>query len=101
MLTIDKINKIDFETESEILKALANPIRLQMVGLLMNDECCVTDITNTLGISQSTSSQHLKILKSVGVVYPKKYGNKICYIVDNQEVIQIISILINKYNNVK
>jgi DNA-binding transcriptional ArsR family regulator len=78
MLTIDTINKIDFETESEIIKALANPIRLQMIGLLMNNECCVTGITNTLGISQSTSSQHLKILKSVGFVYPKKYGNKTC-----------------------
>ncbi len=98
MLTIESINKIDFEKESELLKALSNPLRLKMVGLLMNDECCVTDITNSLGISQSTSSQHLKILKSLGIIYPKKYGNKTCYIVVNQEIVQIISILINKYN---
>jgi len=98
MLTIDVINKIDFEIESNILKALSNPLRLKMVGLLMNDECCVTDITNALGISQSTSSQHLGVLKNARIVYPKRYGTKTCYIVENAEVKEIIKILINKYN---
>ena len=98
MLTIKEINQIDFERESQILKALSNPIRLKMVGLLLNDECCVTDVTNALGISQSTTSQHLGILKYNGIVYPKKFGTKTCYIVDNIEVESIIKILINKYN---
>jgi len=98
MLTLEAINKIDFEKESQVIKSLSNPLRLKMVSLLMNDECCVTDITNALGISQSTSSQHLAILKSNGIVYPKRYGTKTCYIVENEEVKQIIEILINKYN---
>ena len=98
MLTIDAINKIDFDIESNILKALSNPLRLKMVSLLMNDECCVTDITNALSISQSTSSQHLGVLKNAGIVYPKRYGTKTCYIVENAEVKKIIKILINKYN---
>ncbi len=45
-MVFEAINKIDFDRESQILKALANPLRLKMVGLLLNDECCVTDITN-------------------------------------------------------
>ncbi|MFK5959705.1 MAG: metalloregulator ArsR/SmtB family transcription factor [Lutibacter sp.] len=98
MLTIKEINQIDFDKESQILKALSNPIRLKMVGLLLNDECCVTDVTNALGISQSTTSQHLGILKYNGIVYPKKFGAKTCYVVDNLEVENIIKILINKYN---
>lgn len=97
MLTIETINRIDFEKESQIIKALANPIRLKMVGLLLNDECCVSDVTNILGISQSTTSQHLGILKYNGIVFPKKHGTKTCYIVDNAEVKEIIQILINKY----
>ena len=97
MLTIDTINKINFDKESQVLKALSNPLRLKMVSLLMNDECCVTDVTNALGISQSTSSQHLGILKNSGIVYPKKYGTKTCYIVENSEVKQIIKILVTKY----
>jgi len=97
MLTIETISRIDFEKESQIIKALANPIRLKMIGLLLNDECCVSDVTNILGISQSTASQHLAVLKYNGIVSPQKHGTKTCYIVDNAEVKEIILILINKY----
>ncbi len=59
----------------------------------MDNECCVTDVTNALGISQSTSSQHLKILMNAGIVNPKKYGTKTCYIVNNKTAKKIINIL--------
>ncbi|MBN2681484.1 MAG: winged helix-turn-helix transcriptional regulator [Bacteroidales bacterium] len=98
MISIEKIKRIDFEKEGQVFKALGNPLRLKMVSLLMNDECCVTDITNTLGISQSTSSQHLNILKNSGIVSPKRYGTKICYAIENEEVKQLILMLIEKYN---
>lgn len=87
------MSKIDYEKNSQILKALSNPIRLQMVDVLLDDECCVTDVVNALGISQSTSSQHLSILKNSGIVYPHKHGTKTCYIVKNDLVKEIISIL--------
>ena len=84
---------MDYEQNSKVLKALAHPLRLQMTEMLMDDECCVTDVTNALDISQSTSSQHLGILKNAGIVYPKKYGTKTCYIVDNKIAHKIINIL--------
>jgi ArsR family transcriptional regulator len=85
--------KIDYIKKSQILKALSHPIRLQMVDVLLDDECCVTDVVNALGISQSTSSQHLSILKNSGIVYPEKHGTKTCYIVNSDLVKEIISIL--------
>jgi len=87
---------LDYQKESKILKALAHPIRLKMVELLMDDECCVTDVSNAMGISQSTSSQHLGILKNAGIVFPKKYGTKTCYIVENQTAQQIMKILLKE-----
>ncbi len=87
---------MDYQKESKILKALAHPIRLKMVELLMDDECCVTDVSNAMGISQSTSSQHLGILKNAGIVFPKKYGTKTCYIVENQTAQQIMKILLKE-----
>ena len=60
---------MEYDKNSHILKALAHPIRLRMVEMLMDDECCVTDVTNALGISQSTTSQHLGILKNAGIVF--------------------------------
>ncbi|HEY9220829.1 MAG TPA: metalloregulator ArsR/SmtB family transcription factor [Lutibacter sp.] len=92
------MSKIDYIKNSEILKALSNPIRLQMVDFLLDDECCVTDVVNELGISQSASSQHLLILKNSGIVYPEKHGTRTCYKVNNKLVEEIINLL-KKPNN--
>lgn len=62
----------------------------------MNNECCVTDVTNSLGISQSTSSQNLGILKNAGIVFPKKYGTKTCYIIKNKVTKQIITLFMKE-----
>jgi ArsR family transcriptional regulator len=87
------MSKIDYVKNSEILKALSNPIRLQMVDFLLDDECCVTDVVNELGISQSASSQHLSILKNSGIVYPEKHGTRTCYKVNNKLTKEIINLL--------
>ena len=87
---------MDFEKNSQLLKALGHPIRLKMAVMLMDDECCVTDITNALDVSQSTSSQHLGILKNAGVVSPQKYGTKTCYVVNNEMVKKIILLLLKE-----
>ena len=84
---------MNYENNSQILKALAHPLRLKMTEMLMNDECCVTDVKNALDISQSTSSQHLGILKNAGIVFPKKYGTKTCYIVNSIIAEKIVYIL--------
>ncbi len=87
------MHQSDYEKYSQIFKALSHPIRIHMVDVLLDDECCVTDVMNTLGISQSTSSQHLNILKNNGIVYPEKHGTRTCYKVNNDLVKEIISIL--------
>lgn len=90
------MKQTDYEKNSQIFKALSNPIRLQMVDVLLDDECCVTDVMTALGISQSTSSQHLNILKNHGIVYPEKHGTRTCYIVNNELVKEIVAILKRK-----
>lgn len=85
--------KIDYELSAQIFKALSHPIRLQMVDILSNDECCVSDVMNALKISQSTTSQHLLILKNSGIIYPQKHGTKTCYKVTNELSREIITIL--------
>lgn len=90
------MKQTDYEKNSQIFKALSHPIRLQMVDVLLDDECCVTDVMNALGISQSTSSQHLNILKNNGIVYPEKHGTRTCYIVNNELVKEIVAILKRK-----
>ncbi len=87
--------KIDFERDSDILKALGHPTRLRMiVGLINNGECYVNDMVDDLNIPQATVSQHLSILKSRGIIVPRKEGVKTCYRVVDTKVKEIVKILL-------
>jgi predicted transcriptional regulator len=85
---------MNFEKESELLKALAHPVRLKLVlGLMKDNDCNVSKIVSELKLPQSTISQHLGILKSKGIIKPKKTGVKTCYQVVSSKAAQIIEIL--------
>ncbi len=83
----------DYTAESELLKALAHPVRLRMVEGLISNECNVNKIVDKLKLPQSTISQHLSILKSRGVVQRRKEGLKTCYKVVNPKVIKLVELL--------
>ncbi|MDP3791333.1 MAG: metalloregulator ArsR/SmtB family transcription factor [Candidatus Omnitrophota bacterium] len=83
----------DYKKESEILKALAHPIRLKMVEGLMHNECNVKKIVKALRIPQSTASQHLALLKAKGIVQMRKEGVKTCYRVLDAKISELIKIL--------
>ncbi|HAJ56784.1 MAG TPA: transcriptional regulator [Candidatus Omnitrophica bacterium] len=86
----------DYMEKSEILKALGHPVRLKIVdSLLSKNECnCnVKKMVLTLGLPQSTVSQHLGVLKSRGIVSIRKEGVRTCYRVLDKRVKGIISAL--------
>ena len=84
---------MNYEKESELLKALGHPVRLRIVEDLLEDECNVNKIVNILNIPQSTVSQHLGELKNKGIVVVRKEGVKTCYKVIEQRVKKIIQVL--------
>ena len=58
----------DHELDS-ICKALGHPVRIRILRFLKRvDRCICGEIVETLPLAQSTVSQHLKILKEVGLV---------------------------------
>lgn len=77
---------------SNIFKALAHPIRLQIIKLLKNGEMCVCDILPNLDSEQSNTSQHLAILKNQGIVESKKDGAKVIYSIKSKEVYEMIDL---------
>ena len=82
-----------YEEKSEMIKALANPARMEIVVRLEKEGCNVTTIQKNLGLPQSTISHHLKVLKNAGLIVSKREGTKICYRVKALEVRKIIDIL--------
>lgn len=57
-----------------VMKALADPTRLRIVGLLANGEVCVCDLHESLGIPQPKTSRHLAYLRRSGIVEGRKDG---------------------------
>ncbi len=85
---------LDFEKDSELLKALAHPVRLRIVcGLMSGDGCNVNKIVENLQLPQSTVSQHLAILRGQGVISYRKDGVKTCYWVTDERVKKLINVL--------
>lgn len=79
--------------QSEVLKAIAHPVRLCIVRGLINNQCNVTKMQECLNLPQSTVSQHLAKLKSAGIIEGERKGLEICYKVANQQIKDIVAIL--------
>jgi ArsR family transcriptional regulator len=66
-----------------MLKALGNPIRFQIVETLAERHMCITaEIVQTTPLAQSTVSQHLKVLKEAGLIRGEIEGPATCYCLD-------------------
>ena len=59
------------------LKALADPVRLQMIGLLLDrsgQEATTGDLARHAGVSEPTASHHLKTLEAAGLLTKERHG---------------------------
>lgn len=65
-----------------LLKAVADPTRLQLLALIENSndqQSCVCDLTEPLQLSQPTVSHHLKVLTDAGILTREKRGTWVWY----------------------
>jgi ArsR family transcriptional regulator len=71
------------EELANLAKAMGHPARVQIMRLLVRREACVCgDIVDELPLAQSTVSQHLKVLKGVGLIRGDIDGPRVCYCVE-------------------
>lgn len=73
------MDKEFYKLKTNIIKALANPIRLMIIDYLRDGEKCVCEITEKLGEEQSNVSKSLGILKSNGLIKDRKEGLNVYY----------------------
>ncbi len=69
--------------------ALSDPIRLDVLRLLRQEELCVCDLCERLEISQSKLSFHLKTLKDAGLVTARQQGRWIYYRIHGDTLTQL------------
>ncbi|AMC11094.1 ArsR family transcriptional regulator [Lutibacter profundi] len=83
------LKEIEYKDHTEELarfaKALGHPTRIAILKRLENESCCFTgDLVEELPLAQSTISQHLKELKTAGLIQGELKPPKIKYCI-NQE----------------
>lgn len=83
-----------YEAAAEQLKALAHPVRLCIVkGLIEKQQCNVSYMQECLHLPQSTVSQHLQKLRSLGIVEATRSGLEIYYKVTDEKVLRLVQTL--------
>ena len=76
--------------EVDVFKALADPTRLKILECVKNGEKCICEIIPYTGKSQPNVSQHLKVLRTAGIIEERKEGTNILIKVSTKQIFNII-----------
>jgi ArsR family transcriptional regulator len=71
--------QIVYESQAEVLKALAHPVRVAIIDYLKDGRQCVCDIADRIGSQRSNVSKHLSLMVNAGVLQCSKEGLKVMY----------------------
>lgn len=84
----------DDETLVQLAKAIAHPVRVRILQLLLAKKSCVcADIVDEIDLAQSTVSEHLRKLKEAGLIHGEIDGPRVCYCV-HQPTLKRLKVLI-------
>lgn len=89
------------KTLAGILKAFGDQKRLMIVKMLasnMDETLCVSDVAMRLGISQPAASQHIKVLKNIGVLLENRKGYRVYYTISTDILRQYKTLLDDLFN---
>ena len=96
-LVAEPISKTDAEITAKAFKALADPARVRIVSIVAShgdQEACVCDLTESIGLSQPTVSHHLKVLTDAGFLTRSKRGTWAYYRLVPEALGQVSSLLV-------
>lgn len=74
-----------------VLKALAHPVRVQLIEQLSRGERCVCELHEIAGGDFSTVSKHLSQLRQAGLLEMEKRGLKVFYRLRNRCVLRLLA----------
>ena len=84
----------DFEAAAGSLKALAHPVRLQILALLRAGETCVCHMEAALDKRQAYISQQLMILREAGIIDSRKDGRQVFYWIVDESTREVLAVLL-------
>lgn len=75
---------------SELFKVFGDSTRIRILTALLSGERCVLHLAEQLGMGQSAVSHQLRILRTSGLVRPRREGKTVYYSLDDDHVKEIL-----------
>ena len=85
--------------KADFFKALAHPVRIQLLELLVGGERSVQELQQALGIAQPVVSQQLAVLRARHIVEARKGGTTVRYAVCDVLIGQLLNVAWRIFNN--
>jgi ArsR family transcriptional regulator, zinc-responsive transcriptional repressor len=82
---------VEFTKAADLLKAMAHPLRLQLLAEVAQQPCCVHDLVHATGASQPLVSQHLAVLRSANLLASQRRGREVTYTLIDSHISHIVS----------
>ena len=79
-----------YDRQAELFKALAHPVRLQILDILRDGEQCVCHVEAVLKLRQAYISQQLITLRKAGLVANRKDGLRVYYHITDRAVLRMV-----------
>jgi ArsR family transcriptional regulator, lead/cadmium/zinc/bismuth-responsive transcriptional repressor len=89
------LNEQVYEATAQIFRALGDPSRAKIVYSLQQQELCVCDLAAVCDLSESSTSQHLRILRSLRIVKVRRGGRMSYYSIDDDHVRVLLGVCLN------
>jgi DNA-binding transcriptional ArsR family regulator len=80
-----------YRYQAKVIRALAHPVRLQILSALARQPTCVGELEAMTGRRQSYVSQQLSILRAAGLVRCEKRRQQVCYRLTWPEVAKLLA----------
>ncbi len=90
--TFESLPEEEIVDIADFFKVFGEPTRLKILYMLEMGESSVNTISNALGISQSVTSQHLKLLRVARLVRWRKDGKNVIYSLNDDHIARILSL---------
>ncbi len=81
------------ELHARICQALADSTRIMILYVLAEGPRSVSELVDTLNLSQPLISRHLKVLRERGMVYTTRDGSNVIYSLADERVIQALDLM--------
>jgi ArsR family transcriptional regulator len=79
-----------YAAKADLFRSLGHPARIRILELLVEGERPVSDLLVEIGIEPSTLSQHLAVMKRIGLVESSRKGNAVTYSLADESVEQFL-----------